>query len=698
MRNVIDSFKNAMREYGIDPPAEIVADGRMHRFGTNGRPGDDAGFYALHVNGIATGLFGDWRTGAKRTWYEKSRQDMSNDERAAFRANIGQLKAGRDAEAEQRRQAARSKATALWQAARPVGQSHPYLELKRIAPVSTLRELDIDTIERVLGYRPKSRGEPLKGRILLAPVKVGSTWSTMELIDEAGRKSAIFGGQKRGGYWVTAPLPEGDGADYRIFLGEGVATVLTASELTGDHAVAALSSENLANVARVMRRLLPEANLVVLADTGNGEAAAREAAAAVGARLLVPDFGGDRPDGATDFNDLAVVRGRDLCLAQLNAVPSTVSVNPTMPAPPTHLDQAPPPEGASDEARTRDVRFSLDISEVTRLYAPPDPVYGVAVQRSRLVALTAPTNHAKTAVAITIAIAVASGQPIGVDEVTQGKVLVLCGENPEDFAGRLLATASELQIPLHTLAGRVRIIPHSFPLNSKLAEVQSLARSLGELVLVVVDTNASYYGYDDENDNVNQRQQAADLRELTRLPGKPAVLVTCHTVKNATRDNLMPRGGVAFLNEIDSNLTVWKDGDVATLHHQHKIRGPSFEPIPFNIKLCPIPDHLDAKGRVPQTVVAVHLTESQAEFIERRAIQDENRLLAEMTRNPRDSIAGWAKHLGWVTPSGQPHKSKVHRLLSKLKDDKLIEKKGRHYVVSKDGNAEIHDANMARKG
>lgn len=37
--------------------------------------------------------------------------------------------------------------------------------------------------------------------------------------------------------------------------------------------------------------------------------AAREAAAAVGALVAVPDFGPDRPAGAKDFNDLARLRG-----------------------------------------------------------------------------------------------------------------------------------------------------------------------------------------------------------------------------------------------------------------------------------------------------------------------------------------------------------------------------------------------------
>jgi putative DNA primase/helicase len=52
---------------------------------------------------------------------------------------------------------------------------------------------------------------------------------------------------------------------------------------------------------------------VLLADlvkaTGEPDPHAVEAARAVGGLLAVPDFGGNRPDGATDFNDMAMLCG-----------------------------------------------------------------------------------------------------------------------------------------------------------------------------------------------------------------------------------------------------------------------------------------------------------------------------------------------------------------------------------------------------
>jgi len=91
-------------------------------------------------------------------------------------------------------------------------------------------------------------------------------------------------------------------------IGEGVATVLSACEATGCPGVAALSCGNLPKVARAMRKRYPKANITILADIGPGQKKAQEAAKVIGGHLAVPDFGQDRPESASDFNDLALCR------------------------------------------------------------------------------------------------------------------------------------------------------------------------------------------------------------------------------------------------------------------------------------------------------------------------------------------------------------------------------------------------------
>jgi putative DNA primase/helicase len=207
-----------------------------------------------------------------------------------------------------------AKATAILKSATEAQPDHPYLQRKRVHPVVTLREIDASAAAAILGYSPKADAEALTGRLLVVPVKQGHRLATLELIDGAGRKTALAGrGTKSGGYWATERLPEGEGAGLTLLIGEGVATVLSAKEATGHPAIAALSAGNLPAVATAMRERYPAATLVVLADlvkaSGEPNSHAIEAAKASDARLAVPSFGDERSPELTDFNDMAATRG-----------------------------------------------------------------------------------------------------------------------------------------------------------------------------------------------------------------------------------------------------------------------------------------------------------------------------------------------------------------------------------------------------
>ena len=116
----------------------------------------------------------------------------------------------------------------------------------------------------------------------------------------------------------------------------------------------------------------------------------------------------------------------------------------------------------------------------------------------------------------------------------------------------------------------------------KLSEIgdrvcQELAH-IHDLALIIVDTSAAYYEGDDENNNVQAGEHARRLRRLVRFNGGPTVLVCCHPVKNAGGDNLLPRGGGAFLNEVDGNLTSKRDDTLVELHWGGAVTHPRQEP------------------------------------------------------------------------------------------------------------------------
>jgi putative DNA primase/helicase len=307
--NACEEFCAAIRAAGLTPPDEIIPDGTLRRFPTNGKRGDDAGYYVLHQDGIPAGMFGDFRSGIQQTWRADVGRKLSFAEADALKRKRD--KARQECEAEQARERAEAagKAKALWKRAQPAGANHPYLSRKGVGPVATLREIPTDTAIAILGYAPKARGEQLRGQLLVAPIKVWGQWSSAELIDEEGRKSAISGGAKSAGYWSTGALPESDGAGVTLAVVEGVATALTVAQASGSVTLAALSSGNLEGVAHGMRERYPAARIIIGADLGSGQDKAEQAARGAGALLALPDFGADRPASATDFNDLAQHRG-----------------------------------------------------------------------------------------------------------------------------------------------------------------------------------------------------------------------------------------------------------------------------------------------------------------------------------------------------------------------------------------------------
>lgn len=300
-------------------------------------------------------------------FYEARRhgwQDDQPQEKTLHEASIPRQQPARpDGKDRQRADSAAGLAHTVYAAATALQPDHPYLVRKGVKPTSTLRELDAGKLAGLIGYPPKSSGEPLTGRILIAPVKMGNAVSTLEFIDQDGRKCALAGGVKSSGYWATSPL---DGK--HIPIAEGVATALTVAEAIGSPAVAALSDTNLGKVATTLRGQYPDAEIVICADvdkvTGKADRYAIAAAQAVGAKLAVPDFGAQRRPGQTDFNDLAQTHGIDVtrqCIVRAAQVqadghpwPDPVEIKSELPSAPDFDAQTllPPPlaDFVTDEA------------------------------------------------------------------------------------------------------------------------------------------------------------------------------------------------------------------------------------------------------------------------------------------------------------------------------------------------------------
>lgn len=327
---------------------------------------------------------------------------------------------------------------------------------------------------------------------------------------------------------------------------------------------------------------------------------------------------------------------------------------------------------------------ALLVDAVDWLAASTPPVWIVAgiIQRGQLCALTAVTNHGKTAVGLLLAVCIATGRKFAGREIQQGKVLILCGENPDGFRTRLMATLQSMGLEPGDVAGLITVLPLALRIGEYAEQIVEEGRAGGgEYALVLIDTSVSYFTGDNEDDNLQARSHAWHMRALCELPGRPAVIANCHPTKSADKDNLLPRGGGAFTNEIDANLTVWSDGETATMHWFRKKRGPDFDPIPFEFHGKTVEEH----GVKVPTVVAVHISDQRADELKRARNQEQDRLLYAMLHHPGETYASWASACGW---NGENSKSKVHRIIQVLLADKLVTKDRRGWKLNALGEQE----------
>jgi len=282
MRDAIEQFRAAIHDAGLHPPEVIEPDGKLHRFASNGRRSDDAGWYVFHDDGIPAGAFGDWRGGLSETWRADIGRTLSPQEEAAHRARVDAMRREREAEDGRRKAEAREKAAAIWQAAQPASDEHPYLVSKGV----------------------KAHGLRVHGEALVVPMRDGTELHSLQFIAGDGGKRFLAGGRVSGCYF---PIGKPEAV---LCIAEGYATGATIHEATGYAVAVAFNAGNLLPVARALRAKFPELRLIVCADDdamtpGNpGLTKAREAARAVRGVLAAPDIAGTRPEGATDFNDL----------------------------------------------------------------------------------------------------------------------------------------------------------------------------------------------------------------------------------------------------------------------------------------------------------------------------------------------------------------------------------------------------------
>jgi len=321
--DIIDSFRRAMADSGLEYHGDLIPDGKLHRFTPEGdRAGSDNGWYILFIDPPGGGKFGSWKLNIEQTYTHQTSEPVTDEQRQQWKQRSEAMRRQRDADEAKRHNLARQTAEALWHAAKPATAT-PYTERKRIQPIGA----------RVGTW---TDGEP---DALLLPIVSGKTMHSMQAIFHDGTKRFLHGGAIRGNYIKIQPP---NTPTNTIVICEGYATGVSIHMATGWAVVAAMSAGNMQPVAAKIRKMLPDSTIIVAADNdqwtdGNpGITEAKAAASSIGALLAIPSFD-NLQDGSkpTDFNDMHCLYGIDAVKRCMDDV-----LNP----PPEHHEHFPAPD------------------------------------------------------------------------------------------------------------------------------------------------------------------------------------------------------------------------------------------------------------------------------------------------------------------------------------------------------------------
>lgn len=286
----VAQFAEAARNAGLEIKGNIIADGHLHRCQISGdKRGKANGWYVLHLDGIPAGAFGSWRTGQTCVWCAKKDDDLTPAQIVENKRRMAAVRKLREKEDAVLKAQAKEKAIKLWDRSGSLDAKHPYLIRKGIKPIAA---------------------KQIKNMIVLPVRDSDGVLHSLQFIMPDGGKQFLTGGRKKGCFAYLRPDDTEDVDSDIFYVVEGWATGCSVYAAMVKPVAVAFDAGNLLPVCQALRKKYPDARIVVCADDdyqteGNpGITKAIEAAEAVGGYMVKPDFDDNRPEGATDFNDM----------------------------------------------------------------------------------------------------------------------------------------------------------------------------------------------------------------------------------------------------------------------------------------------------------------------------------------------------------------------------------------------------------
>jgi phage/plasmid primase-like uncharacterized protein/KaiC/GvpD/RAD55 family RecA-like ATPase len=502
-------LRDSMRGAGLEPPTEILMDGKIHRFRSNtkGAPGhgDKPGWYLIFGDGVPAGRFGCWRAGIEVTWRADIGRKLTEFEEMSNAKRLNEAKVLREAAQDRQHKVASETVEKIWLSGIAAHPDHPYLKRKGI---------------QTHGLR--TTGD---GRLMVPLYDQDGTLSTLQYIDEDGGKLYHPGGQTGGKFWMLGTMDEPG----TLFVAEGFATAATIHETTDRPVVVAYSASNLVPVAGTLREMYGLAQeIVIVADNDHsnvGQRYAEQASAKFGARVVMPPILGDANDYAQAGNDLASLLMQQTGSAVIDKLKVVFG------------DQ---------------LGFDYE--------APDELVEGLMTIGSSVV-VYGDSNSGKTFWALSVATAIATGTECYGKKTDSGLVVYLASEAPASIRSRMQAIKKFHGCNLENLA--MVPVPMNFYSGDQDAhDVIELVKAIEQLKgqpvrLIIGDTLARMSAGANENSGEDMGPVMARFDQVAQATGA-ALMIIHHNGKDAAKG---ARGWSGIRAHIDTEIEVTeKDG------------------------------------------------------------------------------------------------------------------------------------------
>ena len=300
----MQDFRHAIINAGLTPP-ERVMPGEMIRFPGYQKPKNNKAAWCKLFLDCRGGVFGDFSTGLYHEWQQKRDKPYTKQEQEEFKRQVEHERKQRELEQKEIHDKAKGLSIKILKEASIDYKKHPYYIAKH---------------RLNFGIHVKSGQWEQRGwsNALLIPMyNENGEISSIQAINEDGKKDYLKGGSKKGCYY---PIGNLRGIN-TIMIGEGLSTVAAAHETTGLTGIVAFDSSNLINVAKFFRKLDKSLDIIILADNdvsdsglNTGVKYATEAAQAVNGSISIPVL---ESSLKCDFWDLFNNYGRDTTKHQI---------------------------------------------------------------------------------------------------------------------------------------------------------------------------------------------------------------------------------------------------------------------------------------------------------------------------------------------------------------------------------------------